>query len=296
MTEWAIGLVWLLNAILLAIVVLLAVAMLAYAGVHARDRRRRRKCLSVLRKILRETWIERNVRTVETPPFFAFDGLTERELLDLERNRKSYVSRRVRGYLREILTNTGRTDKLEKTALGRGDKWHRIEALRCLGYINAPGTLQILARLLHDEDEDISYYSLLALGHLKTVPAAAALLEFMSERPALAYKIASLLEGFPPAAAGEVARHLESPNPTMRFWALKLLSKFKEPNVADTAERLTEDASPDVRAAACEYLGLSGARKFERVLLKRLGDNLWFVRLHAKRALERMGAKGGHDR
>ncbi len=73
-----------------------------------------------------------------------------------------------------------------------------------------------------------------------------------------------------------------------RFWAVKLLSKFRPRDQWEMVAVLTDDASPDVRAAACECLGILGKKEVKTILLKHLYDKVWFVRMQAVRALSKI--------
>jgi len=138
---------------------------------------------------------------------------------------------------------------------------------------------------LDDPDDDISYYSMLALAEMKNAAAAGVLLEFLDRESFRGQKIVSLLEGFSIDISDQLLNALESKNPRVRYWALKLLSKFKPENSADRIISLATDPSPDVRAAACQYLGLMKATESEKALLARFEDPEWFVRMHAVRSL-----------
>ena len=155
-------------------------------------------------------------------------------------------------------------------------KWKRVTAIITLGYINAPSSLAILEKTILDKDEDISYYSMLSLGQIKNNVSAEILLDFLEKRVYSGYKIVSVLENFPSTIVDEVIKKTGSNDPITRFWAIKLLTKFKPKEYMKKIEEFTRDKSPDVRAAACEFLGELGLSEVKESLLRCLNDKRWF--------------------
>jgi HEAT repeat protein len=160
-----------------------------------------------------------------------------------------------------------------------------------LGYVNPPFAVDTLAQTLKSRDEDVAYFSILALGNIKEVKSARVLLAFLEKNVFRAHKIVSLLETFPDSIVDEVIKVACSPNPVARFWAVKLLTKFKPQQCLVLLARLTKDVSADVRAAACECLGELQDAQAKDFILPALKDPAWFVRMHAIRALLKVAGK-----
>lgn len=188
----------------------------------------------------------------------------------------------------KYLKALGDIGEAEKIAQGPGNKWHRIEAIMALGSINSPRALEILKQTMLEPDEDISYFSIVALGHIKSADSARALLSAIKNRALSGYKVASILETFPPDIANELIAAAQDPDPLLRFWAVRLLSRFKAKRYAYEISRLTQDSSPDIRAAACECLGEIAEKEAAGAIRRCLADPVWYVRIHAIKALEKL--------
>lgn len=178
--------------------------------------------------------------------------------------------------------------RLEKLARWSSNKWSRIEAILSLGYAGASASLPVLEKSIFSKDEDVSYFSIISLGQIKTPLSAKILLNFLKKSAFFRYKIASLLESFPPEAVNEIIKFTEDADPGVRFWAVKIASKFKPADYVKKFEELTGDKSDDVRAAACECLGNIGKKDAAKAVIRCLNDETWFVRMHAVRAISRL--------
>lgn len=172
-----------------------------------------------------------------------------------------------------------------------GNKWKRVEAILSLGYSQDISALEILEKTILDKDEDIVYFSMLALGQIKNVQSARILIELLKRNEFVRFKIASILESFPAAIVSEISQLLKSEAPSVRFWALKILSKLRPAEFIKDVEGLTSDDSEEVRAAACECLGEIGAREAKDTLLRCLKDDSWLVRVNAIKAFAKIFSK-----
>lgn len=178
---------------------------------------------------------------------------------------------------------------------GKGDpswlspRWRRVDSLRKRARHATGDDLAVLEKALYDPDEEVSYFSMLALGGLKHAQAAGALIRYMHERPLRAAKAASVLSGFPASSAGQFGAALDDTEPAVRYWSLRLLALLDDGRYADKAESLMQDVSDDVRAAACLYLGRIEGEAGERALERAAKDPVWFVRMQALRSLARKG-------
>jgi uncharacterized membrane protein len=210
-----------------------------------------------------------------------------KQIFILAKNIKSSFAPAQEAYLKSCFSHD-QIDHIQRRARRSFRKWRRIEALLLLGYINAPGALPILKEGIASKDEDISYFSMLALGKIQTPESAAALLGFLPYHAFSGYKIVSILDKFPPWVVDETLKVLGHRDPFVRFWAIKLLIKFKPAVHADTIIQFTRDPSADVRAASCECLGELGNLQAKEALRACLEDEAWFVRMHAVRSLHKL--------
>lgn len=297
MNEW-VELLWFLDGILLTLALLLGAGIVVYTRIQAELARQR---LDTLRTITGPVWhlptepdsvIKATIRNI-------IDQLTFEQFVAVTKRRAQCIPAGLEEAWHEACQASEKVAQIEALARGPRHKWHRmaarvrgarykwrrIEALVCLGVLNSPQGLDILEEGLYEPDENISYFAMLALSQIKNSLSAAILLRFLSRDPIRGQKIVSLLETFPPTIADELLTVTENPNAAVRFWAVKLLSKFALDSCFERVASLTDDASPDVRAAACECLGNLGRSAAEDVLLPRLHDRVWFVRMQAVRAL-----------
>jgi HEAT repeat protein len=181
--------------------------------------------------------------------------------------------------------------QIEKTALRPQNKWRRIEAILSLGYAQEAAALKTLRQTILDRDEDVAYFSMLALGQIKSIESAKILLDFLKKNTPSRFKVVSILEDFPPGIIDEVGKLLEDKSGAVRFWAVRLISEFKPERYLKNIEELTRDESEEVRAAACESLGQMGKKEAKDTLSKCLKDEFWLVRANAVKALAKVCGK-----
>lgn len=178
--------------------------------------------------------------------------------------------------------------RLESVAEKSFNKWHRIEAILALGYAGIASSLEILKKSLLEKDEDVSYFSALALSRMRNPDSARLLLGFLKANSVHRYKIASLLGQFPPAISSEVILLTQDNDYSVRFFALQILASLKDSSHIKRIEELTKDESAEVRGAACECLGVAGNRDALKTLKECLKDRVWFVKMQAVQALENL--------
>ena len=219
----------------------------------------------------------------------AFIGrITPEEFVDVVTNRRKYTvffNESEQQLFKELFIATGKTKILESQVKTARKKWRRIEAIIALGYIQEESALDILEGQLYGKDEDIAYFSALAIGQLSTMRSVRMLMHFLKERPSMRRKAASILESLSPNITDEVIKFTDDPEPDVRAWAVRLMSKSVSKEYIKKIEALTEDESPEVRAAACESLYKLNDKDSKKILTNRLKDDIWFVRMHAVRAL-----------
>ena len=266
-----IDLVWLADEILLAFAILSSLFIIIYALVkrilstrHDRTVARNTKNIQDIMlkgpSVNREDWLA------------LIDGFTINDFFEIVKSKEALAFKKNSDRFKGWLYESGKLTKIEDIAKKSLMKWKRVTAIITLGYINAPSSLAILEKTILDKDEDISYYSMLSLGQIKNNVSAEILLDFLEKRVYSGYKIVSVLENFPSTIVDEVIKKTGSNDPITRFWAIKLLTKFKPKEYMKKIEEFTRDKSPDVRAAACEFLGELGLSEVKESLLRCLND------------------------
>ena len=192
----------------------------------------------------------------------------------------------------ECINNSAKIPEIEKIAIKSINKWRRIEAIIMLGYLHSANALGILKQSLYSRDNDIAYLSLISLSHIRNTESARILLANINNQAFSSHKIASMLEDFPPDIIEILIEALEDKDENLRLWSIRLLSRFKPKEYAKRISDFIADPSADIRAAACECLGEIGAEGFKEAIQKCLNDDIWYVRLQAVIALEKiLGAK-----
>jgi hypothetical protein len=282
------GIAWLADAYLFIAIILTSIAIFFCAAFKEYLWEKRRRGLLSIKNNVYEMVLagERPSESVCRP--FAAEA-TPQQFLDIETNRNmgaAFFNDSERQLFKNCFITPGQIKKIEKRAAHSISKWRRIEAMLSLGYMQAESAIGVFKRALLCSDKDIAYYSMVALGQMKTVKSAVMLLNFLEKHPAGGYKIASILEGFPKEIADDVIKLTYSRNALVRFWAATILSKFASERHINKIEKLTHDASAEVRAAACDCLGYVDNHTAKQALLKCLKDDNWLVKRRAVFALE----------
>ena len=182
----------------------------------------------------------------------------------------------------------GRTSLEAIVATPRAPKhnWRRIAAMRVLSVASSPGSLvSLLRRALDDPDQEIVGASLAVLGRLPDMAAASALVDALQQGKYAPSRIATYLDQFPLPIGDLLRPLLDHPDPSARYWGATLLSRHESPGLQDALVRLTQDPSPLVRKAAVTSLSQIDREASGPVARVLLGDQVWYVRAHAARAL-----------
>lgn len=276
--------VWNIDKTLFILTAIMGVAVIIYALLRNHSENKRRQGILNIKK---------NVNALATLGQKPSDGTcptvgatTSQQFLDVEMEREQVLfDGTEKQFIRKCFGTSPQIDAIRKMALSSRNKWRRIEAILSMGYAEDTASLGIIKNAALDKDEDVAYYSLLALGLIKNIESAKILLELMKKNIFSPSKIASLLETFPPEIVDETAKMMDDASPLVRFWAINLIAKFKVARYLKKLEELTKDPSSDVRAAACESLGAIGNRESKGALLKCLKDKSWIVRTSAVKVL-----------
>ncbi len=280
-------LVWQANKILLTASLLLALLIILYSAVKEILMKIRSRNVALLKKRLESAAISGTGSMQEKCDLLIGD-INPLQIIEILRNKELVLPNELQQQFRACFVSEGKIAEIEKIAQNSRNKWRRIQAIVILGYSKYPASEDVLRKTILDKDEDVSYFSMLSLGYIKSFPAAKILLDFLCKHISSGQEIASLLETFPALIVEEVVKTAENHNPRVRFWAVKILSKFKPHEYINKIMELTNDKSDDVRAASCECLGEMGSSQAKNALVSRLRDNAWFVRMHAVRALHKI--------
>lgn len=294
------GLAWRIDIALLGLLLFLYVSTIFYAALKSYFENLRTRGLLNIKKNIYELVLAKKT-PAEDVCLPIVTGSTVQQFVDVATNRIRdvvFFNDSEQKLFRECFATPEKLHRLGKVAKRLWGKWRRIEAIISLGYSGDPFVLPILEKTISDRDRDIAYFSMVALGQIKTIGAAKILLEFLKKRPFARYKVASILEGFPASITDEVIKLTEDSDPSLRFWAIKLTPTpknlvwgFMPERHMKRIEGLTTDESDDVRAAACECLGNLGRKDAMPALSKCLNDEVWYVRMHAVRALSKVLGK-----
>lgn len=280
-------LVWQVDNILLFVSLFLILLIVLYSAARDILIKIRHRNLFILKKNLADIALFQKTALPDNCDLLV-GNIQPLEFVDILRDRELIVPKEVDAGLRTCFASEVKIPEFENIARQSKNKWRRIHAIVNLGYSKYPSSLQALKETLKDKDEDISYFSMLSLGNLKNSDAAKILLDFLSTHTYRGYKIASILESFPALIIEDVIKNTKNPDAKVRFWAIKIMSRLKSHKHLDEIIALADDQDDDVRAAACECLKEIGSAKAEGVLIRRTKDSVWFVRMHAVRALYRI--------
>jgi len=221
------------------------------------------------------------------------DEVTPRQFIDIETNRDTvFFNKSEQEAFKACFATPKNLAALEKTASYSRNKWRKIEALLSIGYLNPPDSVKILKKASLSRDDDIRYFSILALGQIKNGHAASVLIDLIKNNIFPGHKIISILETFAPEILSAYIDNLLSDKKTeVRLWGLRLLSRLKDPRYTAQASKLMKDPSGDVRVAACQCLGFSKNKDAAKELCSAMKHDTWSVRAAAVKALSELLGK-----
>ncbi|HOW35169.1 MAG TPA: HEAT repeat domain-containing protein [Candidatus Omnitrophota bacterium] len=283
-------LVWKVDVGLFFLALALVLGIPYYGGVKFYFESRRIKKLRAIKENVYRLALNKETASPQQQASF-IRNISPQIFLDVAANRvreEVFFNEAEQSIFKQHYIEQANIRKLESVAARSFNKWRRIEAILALGYAGASTSLETLKKSLFEKDEDISYFSALALGQMRNPDSARLLLEFLRKNSAHRYKIASLLGQFPPAVSSEVILLTQDNDYSVRFFALQILASFKDSSHIERLEELTRDESAEVRGAACECLGVAGDRSALATLKGCLKDRVWFVKMQAVGALENL--------
>lgn len=287
MYDYHIGLAWEIDKLLFVISLIISLFVILYTSIHDLFKKIRARQLALLKKKLEDTAASAKGVPIERCNLL-ISKMAALEIVDILKEREPSLPKELQLDLRACFVAEGKIAEIKKIASHPGNKWRRIHSIISLGYSKDASILPILKDGLLDKDEDVSYFSMLALGRIKSAPAAGILLDYLSGHIHSGQEVASILESFSPIICDEVVKLTNNPGPKVRFWAVKILSKLKPHQHIKKITELLKDGSADVRAASCECLGEIGSPEDKTALRDCLKDQVWFVKMHAVRALHKI--------
>jgi len=290
MYDYHADIIWGIDRVLLIAVILLGVFDVLYSVIKEKFENRSAEKLAIIKKNL-EDLAQTAPETIKNACPVIIGKVNPQQLFEIARDRELTAAKEFERELKGCFADVGRINEIEKAAKSSGNKWHRIQAIISLGYADSRGALKILKNSIEDKDEDVSYFSMLALGQIKSYPSAKILIDCLENHRYSGNKIVSLLTNFPPEAIDAAIEAAETKDSVASFWVIKLISRFKFKKYLRRMEALADEGPDDVRAAACECLGKIGAPEARDALIRRLDDKVWFVRMHAVRALREVLGK-----
>ena len=190
---------------------------------------------------------------------------------------------------RLLARKSGRIVNQARSHRSDTDKWRRLAALRILSLGGSKVARYELARALADRDPDVVGGAVAILGARSDQESAALLVAALREGRYSRSRIAARLDTFPAAISDLLRPLLDDYDPTVRQWGATLLARYPDPEIELELATLIVDDDPQVRAAVLKSLTLSESRFAAPAAVNALTDPVWFVRVHAARALGRLG-------
>jgi len=288
--------VWAIDWALVFIIILTSAVILLYAAAKDRRWNRRRDGLLGIKKDLYEMVLSGKDPSYPACQLF-ISSVTPQQFMDIVTNRNKtavFFNAAEQGFLKNCFAIPKQIERLERTAKFSLNKWRRIEAILCLGYIGKKETIGIIKKALSGRDSDIIYFAIISLGQIRTKESARALLKYLRKNRSNSYKIISILEGFPAEITDDIFELVRDRDPDVCQKAATLLSKFDTSPYIKELKDLVRDDSAGIRAAGCDCLASCRICKEETtgILKACLKDDNWLVRRHAVLALEKvMGNK-----
>lgn len=274
---------------LLGAIILFVIIIIVYALIREYDWRRRCSKLSSIKNQLYElTFPGKKIDKQICLPVLS--EVTPQLFLDVMTNRTRgavFFNEAEQKILKHCFASAQRLERIGKIARTSWNKWRRVEAILSLGYAQDESCLGTLKESINSKGIDISYFSIIALGQIRSVASAKILLDFLKRRRLYQYKIFSVLEIFPVQIAEEVVGLIDDKDPQVRAWSLKLISRLEAEQYLKKIEEMTLDKSEYVRAAACDCLGGFGRKGSKDALARCLRDDSWLVRVVAVKALSK---------
>lgn len=279
--------VWLINSILLAVSLAISFIILIYTSIKYSLATRRANVLASIEENFLKLAKSGGTAVHDACP--AIVGIArEEDVLEILYDRDKVFPKGFEQNFKQCLIDSGKLSDLEHIAASSSDKWRKVQALISIGYAASPKALEILGKAVMDRDDDISYFSLVALSRIKNKESAKILLDSLVRKRFDGHRIVSFLETYPSDAIEEASKVTYNRDANVRFWAVNLLGKIGSKQEIPRLIELLMDKSDDVRAASCEALATLRATQAAGEIKHCLKDRNWLVRLHAVTALDKL--------
>jgi HEAT repeat protein len=190
---------------------------------------------------------------------------------------------------RLVARRRGRLLRQARSHRSDTDKWRRLAALRILSLSGSKIAKPELARALHDKDPDVIGGAVAILGGRDDAESARMLVNALREGRYSRSRIAAQLDAFRTPITDLLRPLLDDPDPGVRQWGATLLGRYADPEIELELATLIVDDDPQVRSAVIKSLSANSSRLAAPAAVTALGDPIWFVRVHAARALGRLG-------
>jgi len=190
---------------------------------------------------------------------------------------------------RLVARRRGRLLRQARSHRSDTDKWRRLAALRILSLAGSKIAKPELARALHDKDPDVIGGAVAILGGRDDAESARMLVNALREGRYSRSRIAAQLDAFRTPITDLLRPLLDDPDPGVRQWGATLLGRYADPEIELELATLIVDDDPQVRSAVIKSLSANSSRLAAPAAVTALGDPIWFVRVHAARALGRLG-------
>jgi HEAT repeat protein len=149
------------------------------------------------------------------------------------------------------------------------------QAVLALASTGSPKAVPILSSLLREADIALKTAVVEALGQINTIEASESLVGLLhdDDLSIVLKALAGMRKSPALSAMPRLVELTEHPNPDVRCQSLEVLAEIKdEASIRILEERLLNDCSVDVRAAAARGLGRTGDAKVISLLERSLGD------------------------
>ncbi|MFA6078846.1 MAG: HEAT repeat domain-containing protein [Candidatus Omnitrophota bacterium] len=282
--------VWVIDAVLAISLVLTFISIFLTAELREYFWEKRRSRLLKIKNNVSEMILSGKGPSAAVCQPFA-DEATPEQFLDVETNRSMgavFFNDSEKQLFKSCFLTPEHIARITKLAKWSGNKWLRIEAILSLGHSQLEPVIDTIRGPLLGRDRDVAHFSMIALGQIKTVASARALLELLKKDPSSGYGVASIIESFPKDITDDVIKLTDDDDPRVRFWAVTIFSRFAAVEHIKKIEEFVKDPNAELRAAACDCLGNTGSREARSALLKCLKDDSWLVKKHAIYALEKV--------
>jgi hypothetical protein len=170
----------------------------------------------------------------------------------------------------------------------------RLSALRALGQMEHPESVQALLRVLRETEKWTGAKVLEVLVGVGEAirKEVLSLLQSVTEprRRLLLIELCGIMKW--PESASFLIHFLDDPNPETRISTASALASIGDPAAAEHLVKALEDSSWEVRAQAAKGLGSLQFREATAALLSSLHDSNWWVRYNAANSLYQQGKSG----